>query len=154
MSNTCYLKPWLYFNVFIYFILYSTTKACIIASVVFVLDIKSDLISAPHAFVYVFVIGFFIYFKVCSIYYTCLFIIYLVIFYVTSSTIKLNKFHELKLNLRKINFLVYIFNIVSYIIPANDIIVLSLTYMQDKTEIISVNIKFVLVYFTTQWVFF
>lgn len=46
---------------------YSTTKACIIASVVFVLDIKSDLISAPHAFVYVFVIGFFIYFKVCQI---------------------------------------------------------------------------------------
>ncbi|XP_022175521.1 trimeric intracellular cation channel type 1B.2 [Myzus persicae] len=43
-----------------------TTKACIIASVVFVLDIKSDLISAPHAFVYVFVIGFFIYFKVFS----------------------------------------------------------------------------------------
>lgn len=45
----------------------SPTKASIIASVIFTLDKKTDLISAPHAVVYMFICLFFVYFKVSSI---------------------------------------------------------------------------------------
>lgn len=43
------------------------TKASIGASVVFILDRKTDLISAPHSLVYLGVVIFFIYFKLSSI---------------------------------------------------------------------------------------
>jgi hypothetical protein len=43
---------------------FSPTKACIVASVIFVLDKKTDLISAPHALVYFGIVIFFVYFKV------------------------------------------------------------------------------------------
>lgn len=46
---------------------YSYTKASIVASVVFVLDKKTDLISAPHAFVYLGIVIFLVYFKMSSI---------------------------------------------------------------------------------------
>jgi hypothetical protein len=45
---------------------FSPTKACIVASVIFVLDKKTDLISAPHALVYFGIVIFFVYFKVSS----------------------------------------------------------------------------------------
>ncbi|KAK7586138.1 hypothetical protein V9T40_004014 [Parthenolecanium corni] len=43
------------------------TKASIVASVIFVLDLKTDLISAPHAVVYFGVVIFFVYFKLSSL---------------------------------------------------------------------------------------
>lgn len=43
------------------------TKACIAASVIFIIDKKTELISAPHALVYFGVVIFFIYFKLSSI---------------------------------------------------------------------------------------
>lgn len=46
---------------------YSATKASIGASIVFILDKKTDLISAPHSLVYLGVVIFFIYFKLSSI---------------------------------------------------------------------------------------
>lgn len=49
----------------IYF--YSYTKASIVSSVVFVLDRKTELISAPHALVYLGIVIFLVYFKMSSI---------------------------------------------------------------------------------------
>jgi hypothetical protein len=46
---------------------FSPTKACIVASIIFVLDKKTDLISAPHALVYFGIVIFFVYFKVSSV---------------------------------------------------------------------------------------
>lgn len=43
---------------------YSPTKASMVASIIFVLDKKTDLISAPHALVYFGIVIFFVYFKV------------------------------------------------------------------------------------------
>lgn len=43
------------------------TKASVVASIIFVLDKKTDLISAPHALVYFGIVIFFIYFKLSSI---------------------------------------------------------------------------------------
>ncbi|GIZ01454.1 trimeric intracellular cation channel type 1B.1 [Caerostris extrusa] len=42
------------------------TKACIAASFIFVLDKKTEIISAPHALVYFGVVIFFVYFKMSS----------------------------------------------------------------------------------------
>lgn len=42
------------------------TKACIAASIIFVLDKKTDIISAPHALVYFGIVIFFVYFKLSS----------------------------------------------------------------------------------------
>lgn len=42
----------------------SYTKASLVASVIFVLDKKTDIISAPHALVYFGIVIFFVYFKV------------------------------------------------------------------------------------------
>ena len=44
----------------------SSTKASIMAAVIFVLDKKTDLISAPHALVYLGIVIFFVYFKMSS----------------------------------------------------------------------------------------
>lgn len=49
----------------VFFFFSSPTKACIVASIIFVLDKKTDLISAPHALVYFGIVIFFVYFKVC-----------------------------------------------------------------------------------------
>jgi len=43
------------------------TKACIAASVIFVLDKKTDFISAPHSLLYFGIVVFFVYFKISSI---------------------------------------------------------------------------------------
>lgn len=43
------------------------TKACVVASLIFVLDKKTDLISAPHALVYFGIVIFFVYFKMSSL---------------------------------------------------------------------------------------
>ncbi|XP_053614862.1 trimeric intracellular cation channel type 1B.1 [Plodia interpunctella] len=43
------------------------TKASLVASIIFVLDKKTDLISAPHALVYFGIVIFFVYFKLSSI---------------------------------------------------------------------------------------
>ncbi|XP_065202495.1 trimeric intracellular cation channel type 1B.1 [Planococcus citri] len=43
------------------------TKASIVASIIFVFDLKTDLISAPHALVYFGIVIFFIYFKLSSL---------------------------------------------------------------------------------------
>lgn len=43
------------------------TKASMVASIIFVLDEKTDLISAPHALVYFGIVIFFVYFKLSSI---------------------------------------------------------------------------------------
>lgn len=43
---------------------FSPTKASVAAALVFVLDKKTDLISAPHALVYFGIVIFFVYFKV------------------------------------------------------------------------------------------
>lgn len=45
----------------------SYTKASLIASIIFVLDKKTDLISAPHALVYFGIVIFLVYFKLSSI---------------------------------------------------------------------------------------
>lgn len=50
---------------FVYF--YSYTKASIVSSVVFVLDRKTEIISAPHALVYLGIVIFLVYFKMSSI---------------------------------------------------------------------------------------
>lgn len=47
-----------------FLIFFSPTKACIVASVIFVLDKKTEFISAPHALVYFGIVIFFVYFKV------------------------------------------------------------------------------------------
>ena len=49
------------------FVYFSPTKACIVASMIFVLDKKTELISAPHALVYFGIVIFFVYFKVALI---------------------------------------------------------------------------------------
>lgn len=46
---------------------YSYTKASVVASIIFVLDKKTDLISAPHALVYFGIVIFLVYFKLSSI---------------------------------------------------------------------------------------
>ena len=48
-------------------LLFSSTKASLLAALVFVVDKKSDLISAPHALVYFGVVIFFVYFKLSSL---------------------------------------------------------------------------------------
>ena len=53
------------------FVYFSPTKASIAASLIFVLDKKTDLVSAPHALVYFGICIFFVYFKV---FYTALFL--------------------------------------------------------------------------------
>lgn len=45
----------------------SYTKASLVASIIFVLDKKTDLISAPHALVYFGIVIFLVYFKLSSI---------------------------------------------------------------------------------------
>jgi len=44
----------------------SATKASIAASVIFIIDKKTDWISAPHALVYFGIVIFFVYFKLSS----------------------------------------------------------------------------------------
>lgn len=46
--------------------LISATKASIAASVIFIIDKKTDWISAPHALVYFGIVIFFVYFKLSS----------------------------------------------------------------------------------------
>lgn len=43
------------------------TKASLVASIIFILDKKTELISAPHALVYFGIVIFFVYFKLSSI---------------------------------------------------------------------------------------
>lgn len=43
------------------------TKASVVASIIFVLDKKTDLISAPHALVYFGIVIFLVYFKLSSL---------------------------------------------------------------------------------------
>ncbi|KFD58616.1 hypothetical protein M514_00309 [Trichuris suis] len=43
------------------------TKACILASIFFILEKKTDLINAPHDLIYFLVVGFFVYFKLSSV---------------------------------------------------------------------------------------
>ncbi|CAG7836959.1 unnamed protein product [Allacma fusca] len=43
------------------------TKACIAASIIFILDKKTDFITAPHSLLYFGLVVFFVYFKVSSI---------------------------------------------------------------------------------------
>ena len=50
----------------IVFLFISSTKASILAAFIFVIDKKTDLISAPHALVYFGIVIFFVYFKVIS----------------------------------------------------------------------------------------
>lgn len=47
--------------------IFSATKASLVASVIFVLDKKTDLISAPHSLVYFGIVIFFVYFKLSAI---------------------------------------------------------------------------------------
>lgn len=47
--------------------LLSYTKASLVASIIFILDKKTELISAPHALVYFGIVIFFVYFKLSSI---------------------------------------------------------------------------------------
>lgn len=49
------------------FTICSYTKASVVASIIFVLDKKTDLISAPHALVYFGIVIFLVYFKLSSI---------------------------------------------------------------------------------------
>lgn len=46
---------------------FSYTKASLLASIIFVLDKKTDWISAPHALVYFGIVIFLVYFKLSSI---------------------------------------------------------------------------------------
>jgi hypothetical protein len=48
------------------FLFFSYTKASVVASVIFVLDKKTDLISAPHSLVYFGIVIFLVYFKVST----------------------------------------------------------------------------------------
>lgn len=49
------------------YIFCSYTKSCIVASIIFILDKKTEFISAPHALVYFGIVIFFVYFKLSSI---------------------------------------------------------------------------------------
>lgn len=44
----------------------SATKACLVASVIFVLDKKTEYVSAPHALVYLGIVVFLLYFKLSA----------------------------------------------------------------------------------------
>lgn len=50
-----------------FYFFYSYTKASVVASIIFVLDKKTELISAPHALVYFGIVIFLVYFKLSSI---------------------------------------------------------------------------------------
>ena len=52
---------------FKYVFCFSSTKASLLAALIFVIDKKSDMISAPHALVYFGVVIFFVYFKLSSL---------------------------------------------------------------------------------------
>jgi hypothetical protein len=52
---------------------FSSTKASLLAALVFVVDKKTDLISAPHALVYFAVVIFFVYFKVKGLHFDVVF---------------------------------------------------------------------------------
>lgn len=62
-SSVCAEVLFVFFFVFIH----SYTKASVVASIIFVLDKKTDLISAPHALVYFGIVIFLVYFKLSSI---------------------------------------------------------------------------------------
>lgn len=62
-SSVCAQVLFVFFLVFIH----SYTKASVVASIIFVLDKKTDLISAPHALVYFGIVIFLVYFKLSSI---------------------------------------------------------------------------------------
>jgi len=68
-----FMQPSLYvFSFLVYFVLiicinFSYTKASLVASIIFILDKKTELISAPHALVYFGIVIFFVYFKLSSI---------------------------------------------------------------------------------------
>lgn len=46
---------------------FSYTKASLVASIIFILDKKTEVISAPHALVYFGIVIFLVYFKLSSI---------------------------------------------------------------------------------------
>merc|ERR1719408_571335 len=54
-------------NAYIVMIAIGSTKASMLAAFIFVVDKKTDLISAPHALVYFAVVIFFVYFKLSSL---------------------------------------------------------------------------------------
>lgn len=57
-----------FYLIFLFFFsFYSYTKASLLASIIFVLDKKTDWISAPHALVYFGIVIFMVYFKLSSI---------------------------------------------------------------------------------------
>ena len=43
--------------------IHSYTKSCALASVIFILNKRTDIISAPHALVYFCIVLFFVYFR-------------------------------------------------------------------------------------------
>ena len=51
----------------VFFLTFSATKASVVASAVFVLHKKTDLISAPASCVHLIIIIFFVYFKILGI---------------------------------------------------------------------------------------
>lgn len=54
-------------NIILFIYIFSYTKASVVASLIFVLDKKTELISAPHALVYFGIVIFLVYFKLSSI---------------------------------------------------------------------------------------
>lgn len=67
------LNFWLLLCEFIHFIVdlliyfsFSATKASIVGALIFIIDKKTDWISAPHALVYFGIVIFFVYFKLSS----------------------------------------------------------------------------------------
>ena len=67
------LNFWLLLCEFIHFIVdlliyfsFSATKASIVGAIIFIIDKKTDWISAPHALVYFGIVIFFVYFKLSS----------------------------------------------------------------------------------------
>lgn len=64
----CTTLPIINANVFVN--ICSTTKACVLVSIVFVLEKKSSLlVGYPHDVIYFFVVAFFVYFKLNAIFF-------------------------------------------------------------------------------------
>ena len=62
-----YIFSFIFYLAFKHVFCFSSTKASLLAALIFVIDKKSDMISAPHALVYFGVVIFFVYFKLSSL---------------------------------------------------------------------------------------
>lgn len=66
MAPTLYVKNLFFKFYLIFFFFFSATKASLAASILFIIDKKTDYISVPHSLIYFGIVIFFAYFKLSS----------------------------------------------------------------------------------------